>query len=152
MQDKRTRQWSAIAFALAFPSLVTWVYFVALAGQAAWLQQGAYLVGKVIQFGFPVVWVFLIVGAKPAWSWPEPRWVSAGLAFGLLVLLAMLGLYHWVFEPAGLFDQAGQAVRQKLSGLELDTVWKYAALGTFYAIFHTVLEDYHWRCFVFSQL
>jgi membrane protease YdiL (CAAX protease family) len=152
MQENRVAHWSAVAFALIFPSVVTWVYFVLLADQAAWLQQGAYLVGKSIQFLFPVVWVFLVLGEKPSWPEPSARWLAAGIAFGLAVMATMIGLYHWVLEPMGLFDQAGEAVRQKILGLQLDTVWKYAALGVFYALFHSLLEEYYWRWFVFRRL
>ena len=152
LQEKRIFHWSAVAFALVFPTIVTWVYFVVLADQAAWLQQGAYLIGKAIQFAFPAVWVFLVLREKPAWSTPNARWLVAAIAYGVAVMAAMLGLYHWVLEPAGLFDQAGSAVRQKLLGLQLDTVWKYAAVGVFYAIFHSLLEEYYWRWFIFRRL
>jgi membrane protease YdiL (CAAX protease family) len=51
---------TAIAFALIFPSLITWVYFQWLQGSDAGWQQAAFGIGKVIQFGFPIgyIWCF----------------------------------------------------------------------------------------------
>jgi membrane protease YdiL (CAAX protease family) len=67
-------------------------------------------------------------------------------------MLLMLGLYHGVFKPAGWLDQANGAIREKVVGLELDTVWKYAAVGFFYALCHSLMEEYYWRWFVFGRL
>ncbi len=152
MQDTRSTRWSAILFALLFPSLVTLIYFVVLADQAAWLQQGAYLAGKTIQFAFPAIWVFWILREKPTWRPVVRRGLLLGSGFGLLVMVLMLSLYHGVFKPAGLLDQANEAIREKVLGLELDTIWKYAAVGFFYALCHSLMEEYYWRWFVFGRL
>ena len=50
-------EWGAIVFALIFPTVLTWVYFIALADSEPWMQKGAYGIGKVIQFAFPLVFV-----------------------------------------------------------------------------------------------
>ena len=47
---------------------------------------------------------------------------------------------------------AGQAVRDKIVDLGIDRLWMYAAVGVFYAICHSGLEEYYWRWFVFGQL
>ena len=51
--------WPAISFALVYPTALTWVYFIALAGEPAAVQQIAYTVGKLIQFSYPLVWTWL---------------------------------------------------------------------------------------------
>ena len=44
---------------MIFPTIVTWVYFQWLKdSESAW-QQTAYGLGKILQFGFPVVFVWL---------------------------------------------------------------------------------------------
>jgi uncharacterized protein len=58
-------RWAAVLFALAFPTCFTWVYFVALENSAPWAQQAAWLVGKGIQFAFPLAWVFLETIRRP---------------------------------------------------------------------------------------
>jgi len=46
--------WPAVLFAIVFPSVVTWVYFVWLKQNAAFVQQTAYGIGKGMQFAFPL--------------------------------------------------------------------------------------------------
>jgi membrane protease YdiL (CAAX protease family) len=48
----------AIAFAMVFPSVVTWVYFQGLQDSEAGWQQAAFAIGKAIQFGFPIAYVW----------------------------------------------------------------------------------------------
>ena len=55
----RTRDALALVFAITFPTLVTLVYFEWLEEANAQFQQIAFAIGKIIQFGFPVVWVWL---------------------------------------------------------------------------------------------
>ncbi len=143
---------TAVVFAMALPSLVTLCYFVWLADCTAGVQQTAYGIGKAIQFGFPLLWVVLMKRQFPRPRRPQPSGLVEGLAFGLLVLAAMLLLYHLWLKPAGLFDGAAEAIREKVRGFGVDRFWKYVALGAFYAVCHSFLEEYYWRWFVFGQL
>jgi CAAX protease family protein len=65
-------EWLALVFALVFPTVLTWVYFIALAGSDPWMQKGAYGIGKVIQFAFPLVFVVLY------FFWLKPAGFFAG--------------------------------------------------------------------------
>ena len=69
---------AAVLFALAFPALLTWVYFVALAQSAAAVQQAAYALGKVVQFGFPLVWVLAVQRRRLHWQGPGRAGTVAG--------------------------------------------------------------------------
>lgn len=142
----------AVIAALTYPTLLTLVYFVLLAGLPAGVQQATYTLGKSVQFLFPVTWVMLVCGQWPTLRWPGGRGIPAGLAFGLAVLLAMSAGYVAWFRgspaAAGLATQVGAKVRD----LGLDRTWKYAATGVFYALVHSLLEEYYWRWFVFGQL
>ena len=148
----------AILFAIVFPSVVTLVYFVVLADQPAVIQQAIYTVLKVIQFAFPAVWVFVIVGKKIRWAGPTKGSVSMGVGFGLLVAGAMLALTLFWLEPVGFFDSGSEEttpraqIREKVTDLGTDSLAKYGALGVFYAICHSFLEEYYWRWFVFKGL
>jgi len=144
--------WAAVLFALVFPAVLTWVYFVALGGAAAGVQQAAYGVGKVIQFGFPLVWVLAVRRGRLRWQGPGRAGVGAGLAFGAAVLVAMLVVYHAWLGPAGALQAAAGPVRQKLEGFGLNTLQGYVALGAFYSLAHSLLEELYWRWFVFGQL
>lgn len=152
------RDRSAIAFAIGFPSLVTWLYFVALAGQSAGLQQGTYTVLKIVQFAFPAVWVFVVQREKFALTPPTLNGLAWGLGLGLLVAASMLLMVRFWLEPIGFFDlgeggaTARSQIETKIRGLGVDSLAKYGALAMFYAICHSLLEEYYWRWFVFARL
>jgi membrane protease YdiL (CAAX protease family) len=67
----RTKLLTALAllFAMTFPTVAAWSYFLALAGQGGGVnpwQQAAYLISKVVQFSFPLVFLaFLGWRARP---------------------------------------------------------------------------------------
>src|SRR6186997_3445754 len=104
----------ALLFALVFPTVVTWVYFVLLAKSPAAWQQAAYGVGKVIQFGFPLAWVLLIERQRVLFHGPTRRDIWIGGLSGAVVLLATFGLFHGWLKPAGHFGAAASAVREKV--------------------------------------
>lgn len=142
----------AVVFALTFPTLLTWVYFVVMAGQASKWQGLSAGVGKAIQFGFPLVWVFLILREpirRPFW---KRDGILLGAAFGLVVSAAMVCLYHFGFKPLGWFDAANEQIRDKVAGMGLATTGKYLALSLFYPLCHSLIEEYYWRWFVFGRL
>src|SRR5438132_1761247 len=83
--------WCALAFAMSFPGLMAWVYFVALAQPASGdrtLPIGAfpaYALGKIIQFGFPVLWVWTYERHRLRPAVPSFAGLALGVGFGLLV-------------------------------------------------------------------
>jgi membrane protease YdiL (CAAX protease family) len=140
-----------LAFAILLPSAVTWLYFVALADAPAWMQQSAYVVGKAIQFGLPMTW---LVAARP-WArieWRAPRGIGFGIAFGLTLLVATWCLYALLLKPMGFFEGPAAAAREKVAGMGLASARAYVALGVFYSLLHSFLEEYYWRWFVFGEL
>jgi membrane protease YdiL (CAAX protease family) len=83
---------------------------------------------------------------------PSAKGLGWGLLTGVAIILAMLLLYYAFLKPQGHFDGALGPIRDKVQGFGLDRLWKYAALGLFYALAHSFLEEYYWRWFVFGQL
>ena len=147
----RGAEWSAVAFAMAYPSLFTFVYFVLLSDSHAPIQQIVYSVGKIIQFAFPVCWIVVIGRRWLRVPLPGPAGLAESLGFGLLVAAGMLGLYVWL-QPLGYFASAGVEIQEKIAGFGVDSLPKYVALGLFYCLAHSFLEEYYWRWFVFGQL
>jgi membrane protease YdiL (CAAX protease family) len=151
--DRRT--WLALAFAMSFPTVAAWGYFVALARNGTTanpLQQGAYVLSKVVQFGFPVL--VLAAGRGP---WPRPlpprrTGMGLGLGFGLLVAGAMLGVYFGLLRGSPLLAGTPPRLQQKLEQVGMNTPGRYAALACFLAAAHSLLEEYYWRWFVFGRL
>ena len=142
----------AVAFAIVFPSVITWLYFVALAGHSRSLQQGSYAVGKCLQFGFPAFWVLWVLGLPVKWPRIAGRGLVSGTLFGVVVAGTGYATYVLYLQPAGILVAAQSAVEVKMAGLGIRSVWQYVALSVFYSVFHSLLEEYYWRWFVFGQL
>lgn len=146
------RDITALLFAITFPSLLTWVYFILLAESAAAPQLAAKSIGMVIQIGFPLFWFVCV--QKQRLSWPQFKrdGLLIGGLLGLAIVAAMFGAYHLWLKPSGAFDSAAPSIREKVKGMGIDSTAKFAALSVFYAVLHSLLEEYYWRWFVFAQL
>jgi membrane protease YdiL (CAAX protease family) len=142
----------AVIVAIVFPSLVTWVYFVAMADEDSVLQQASYLVGKCLQFGMPVLWVWKMAPRKARTSQVSRGDLLLGVLFGGLATAAGYLLFATVLRPAGLFTMAQPVIEARVSGLGISTLWQYVMLALFYAFCHSFLEEYYWRWFVFAEL
>jgi membrane protease YdiL (CAAX protease family) len=79
-------------------------------------------------------------------------WIGLGAAFGFLVVAAMMLVYYALISGGAVAQTLEIAIRDKLTGLGIDHLWKFGVLGSFYALFHSFLEEYYWRWFVFRHL
>ena len=145
----RRRDWLALLFALGFPTVLTLVYFVLLAG-SRW-QQPAYAAGKLIQFVFPVGWVVLARGERLRFHRPAARQLAFGAALGIVLFAGLLVLYH-ALEPTGVLAGMAGQVQAKLDELGARSFPAFLALAVFYSLIHSGLEEYYWRWFVFGEL
>lgn len=143
---------AAVVVGLALPSVVTLVYFVLLAAASTGVQQVAYAIGKGLQFALPVFWVFLIRRNWPQWHLPSKKGMAECLGFGLLIAAAIPILYHAWLGPTGFLDLAAREIERKVLGFGMNTRLKYLGMGVFYALGHSLAEEYYWRWFVFGQL
>jgi membrane protease YdiL (CAAX protease family) len=163
---------AAVAAALVFPTLATWFYFLAMNGAPAGWQQAAAGLGKTIQFAFPLIWVLAIQRRRrgpqaaafqgsrhtPCAALdgtrrvPATRGLALGAGFGLLVFAVALAVYGGWLKPSGFLDEAGRRMADKVTGFGVRSWPWFAAMGVFYALLHSLLEEYYWRWFVFGQL
>src|SRR5207244_9796526 len=88
--------WAVVGVALVLPTAITWVYFILLNGADKQLQQGAYAIGKLIQFALPAVWVCLIKRERQGLRLPSAWSLTVGILFGLIVAAAMQAIYSSV--------------------------------------------------------
>ncbi len=144
--------WAIVIVASFLPTLVTWLYFIALAKADPLLQKAAYAVGKSMQFALPVVWIWLVKRQRPRLVPPSGAGLLLGAAFGLLVAAAMATLYFGLLQPAGTFVEPAKAVREKVAAFGASSPPAYLLLAVFYSAIHSLLEEYYWRWFVFGQL
>lgn len=160
------RAW-LLAFALAFPTVVTYVHFVAVApGEpvANPRLQVVYTAGKLVQLVLPVAYYLALArrspsaGVGPARSSPErmPLTVSQattlGVAFGLFVASLIELLYLAWLAGSPLFAAAATHIRAKTVEFGCDTPVTFVAFTVFLSLAHSLLEEYYWRWFVFGGL
>jgi membrane protease YdiL (CAAX protease family) len=147
--------WLALAFAMVFPTAAAWSYFLALAaggGAVNPQQQFAYVLGKAVQFAFPVLLVALGVVARPRLAGPRRDGMALGLGFGLLVAAVMLGVYFGALRHSSVLAETPARLREKLEQVGMATPGRYVVLAGFIVLAHSLLEEYYWRWFVFGQL
>ena len=150
--SERTEFW-ALAFALCFPSMLTWAYFVALADDPPAVQQIVYAVGKIVQFTFPAFFLLLVARESIRFRRQWRRGLGEGTVSGLLILATIVILWQLLLRAdSPLLDDLVSNVSAKIVGLGIQTPWRYFALATFYSIIHTLLEEYYWRWFVYGRL
>src|SRR5438270_10344223 len=76
--------WAVLAFAMILPTPLAWIYFVMLAKPVGALEKPsflaliAYAVSKVVQFGFPLLWVFVFEERRLALWRPSWKGIAAG--------------------------------------------------------------------------
>ena len=150
-QERSTASLS-LAFAIVYPTVLTLAYFNWFADGDGLLQRVIMGVGKLAQFGFPAFWVYIVRRESPVWTSPNSRGMGWSLTFGVVIFFTMLLLYRFALLPMGVFEAPRVAIEQKVREIGVDTPLKFVALGVFYALFHSLLEEYFWRWFVFARL
>jgi len=137
---------------MGLPTVVTLAYFVWAKNLPSWAQQTVYSGAKIVQFGFPIFWVCWIQKRRPRPFPVSMRGARIGFVFGMVVVIAALILYFGWLRSADFFTLGAALMRQKMVDLGLDQAWKFAAVGVFYSVCHSLMEEYYWRWFVFGQL
>jgi membrane protease YdiL (CAAX protease family) len=156
-QTPRTNLSTALAlvFAMTFPTLAAWSYFLGLARTGEdvniW-QQVAYVGGKIVQFAFPLIFLVVAERCWPRLSRPRFGGLVPGLAFGLGVAALMLGIYFGVLRGSSMLALTPARLRHKLQEVGMATPARYVALAVFIVAAHSLLEEYYWRWFVFGRL
>jgi membrane protease YdiL (CAAX protease family) len=151
----QTRDLLALAFAMTFPAVMAWVYFVTLSGDAAEANVGLQLAlgaGKAIQFAFPLVFVLVFERSRLRPAAPNLRGLEFGLGFGVLVGAALWGLFQLLHHYTHWFSRTPAEVHRKLAEFGLDTPQGFLALAVFISVVHSFAEEYYWRWFVFGWL
>lgn len=147
-----------LAIALVLPSVMAWIYFVAASPAGATVDEPSpfvrafYALGKVVQIGLPVAWVWLTSRSQLRLSRPTSRGIGFGVAFGLAVGAFAFSLYWWLNANTFVFAGVADRIREKLNEFGVASPWKYSALAGFLSIINSAMEEYYWRWFMFGRL
>ena len=144
--SRRSLSWIFLWPALVVPLLGSLLYFVWLPG-AAWAQ-AVYGLTKL----FTLVYPFFFVGWKellkqaPTVSWKAV--IVWGLGSGVAICAAGALL---MLSPVGDMVREGAGpIREKAE--QLGFVSNFLLFAVFISIFHSALEEFYWRGFVFGKL
>ncbi len=147
--------WPALIFALTFPTLLSYLDFIAFSsggGEPNPAQQLVYSGGKVLQFLFPLICFFLVYRRLPRAAAPTLRGLGFGLGFGVLVASGVVVLYYAFLKNSVLLASTAVQLRQKLEEFGVASPLGFALFAFFVIVLHSLLEEYYWRWFVFGWL
>jgi uncharacterized protein len=142
----------ALLATAVFPTLAAWLYFVALKEQPTALQQTAYVGCKIIQFGFPLLWVVAIQRQRLQWQRPKTAGLIDGIVFGALIFIGTWVLYVAWWRPAGYLNIAVEPIIQKLKLFGVSSPAGFVVCAVFFSALHSLMEEYYWRWFLFGGL
>lgn len=137
---------------MLLPTLITWIYFELLAGQASRYQQLAMGLGKGGQIVLIALAFWFRRGAKATTKPEYGQSALVGLVFGGIVCAAMGAIYFLILLPNGVMDGPRTQAMKKVAEFGVATPMALVGLGVFYSLIHSGFEEIYWRWFVFGEL
>jgi len=155
MPSASKREVLALLFAMTFPSLMSWIDFWVLPGTGTDHNSPlaiVYGLGKLLQFTFPVIYIWWVAPQEIRTSRPHLHGMLLGACLALVFAIGMFGIYFLVLKQTNLFAEAPAKLAELLAKLHGNTAVVYIAIAIFLSVFHSLLEEYYWRWFVFGRL
>jgi len=145
----------ALAIAMAGPSVMTWLEFKVLPGGGATESPTllrVFVAAKVVQFAFPLLYVWWFERSRIRPAWPTSRGLGLGATFGLIVGAGALVLYFAWLRHTSFMTETPAKVHGWLAKMQVHTAASFLGMALFFSILHSFLEEYYWRWFVFGWL
>jgi membrane protease YdiL (CAAX protease family) len=145
---------AAVVFAAALPSLVTWLYFIVLAGpgNSDLLRQGVAAGVKVVEVAFPLAFVVLWEKRWPRPTWPRKEGVALGLGFGLIVAAGIVGLYFAWLRGSSVLSHTPNQLIGVLQRLGITSALGFLGLSGIICVANSLFEEYYFRWFIFGRM
>ena len=145
--DRGARRRAAIAllFLVPAPSIGTFAAMVAAPGLP--VGQGSFAASKVWLLAFPLLWCTLVERSRLAFPRPRAAGMTAGVVSGVVIAGAIVAGYLALGDH--LIDP--EVVREELGKVGFDSPAFYIPLAVYWCLVNSLLEEYVWRWFVFSQ-
>lgn len=135
----------AILPALFFQLIGALLYFVLFPNGI--IAQGIYSATKLLLIGWPLIWIRHI--KTPFILRPTKQAILYGTLSGTIGAGAILALF-FAFTPY--FIQFSPQLTEKIIALNLTSPVFFIIFALFLSLFHSLLEEYYWRWFVFAGL
>ncbi len=150
MSTMERRIWWAVLPAAVLPALSAIFYFViATEGR---VTQLVYSATKLFTLFWPLVaWRFILKRPIDRWDWRASRHWKA-LPLGLIVGLGIVGI-AWIALATPLGDVVrANAHRIRAKTEAVGILRHYLLFSIFLSVFHSLIEEYYWRWFVYGRL
>jgi membrane protease YdiL (CAAX protease family) len=145
-----------LTFAVSFPAVMAWIYFVLLAppagSPAGYTALAAYGIGKLVQFSLPLAWVWVFERQRLRLAVPGFSGLTLGLGFGLVAGALIIAVYFGALRGTSYLAHTPASLSAKLEVYHATTPLRYLLLAVFLAVIHSLLEEYYWRWFVYGEL
>lgn len=149
------REGLALGFALLFPLFMAWIYFVLAADDGRSINpafMAGYVGGKLVQFAFPAVYVWLVARQDLRVGEVTRRGLGMGAAFAGVVAVLLFAVYFGVLAGDAAIVKAAPRIHAKLRGFGLDSPGGFVLAAVFLSLIHSLFEEYYWRWFAFGRL
>jgi len=141
----------AVIPALVVPVIGAYIHFVLFNDTK--FAEFIYLLTKCFLLAWPIVaHLYIIKGKVIVGGFRIKHHIRAlpiGLGTGLIAFGTIFGLYQWSPLGAYVLSYAPKIIAQIT---EQGFVEHYVALAIFITIFHSLIEEYYWRWFVYGHL
>jgi uncharacterized protein len=144
-----------LLFAMTFPCVMAWLYFVVLPGVeggANPVMQLAFGASKFLMALLPLAYVMWFERERLQLKRPTTSGLALAVLFGIIVAAATVALYGlWLSRSPLLADTPGRVLRM-VRAFGITTPGGFIAMGFFICVVHSLFEEYYWRWFVFGTL
>lgn len=149
------REWLVLLVAMTFPSVMAFFYFVRFAGAGQGdvnnlIVRVLYGTAKAAMLAGPILYVWFTDRRFRPFPKRGSRLLVIAGSFGLAVSATIIVLSHYLAD--GMLAGVPERVRGKISEFGISTRGRYALMTLFLCVFHSGLEEYYWRWFIFGRL
>ncbi|MCP2726943.1 CPBP family intramembrane glutamic endopeptidase [Limnofasciculus baicalensis] len=102
---------------------------------------------QIWMIGLPLMWFFWIDGGKINLPLPKRKELLVGTLLGLLMFGIIIAIY-WFFGQDWI-DPIDVRNRAKQVGISSQTIYLVGSI--YFTVVNSLLEEYIWRCFVYSK-
>lgn len=146
----RRRTWLVLLPAMIIPALTALFYFVWLKGSSA--AQPAYGGAKLFILLWPAAATLFILRRPIRWKLRPMTVHLRAIPLGLIIGLGIAGIMAaLMITPLGsLVESATGAIEEKVVNLGIQE--HFILFAVCLSLFHSLLEEYYWRWFVYGNL
>jgi membrane protease YdiL (CAAX protease family) len=106
----------------------------------------------VVQFSFPVVWVFLLRRQRPGGVRLPREGLASGVWWGVVLFAFIWGVYLTALRGSDLAAAAAPRIQSRVEAIGAGTPLRFLLLTLGLSVAHSFLEEYYWRWFLFGRL